>query len=329
MASRFSEVRPRLVAVVDHRFADLSAERSILAKVGAELVDLRGASDDEVIEACADAEGILLGARFQFTRERIARLGRCRVIARYGVGFDNVDVAAADEMGIAVTFVPDYCVEEVANHAMTLLLALHRHLIDFDARLRGGNPGIPAEFVVPRLSGCTLGVLGFGRIGAEVGRRARAFGLRIAAYDPYLPEGTILAAGAVPVSLEEAIGESEFVSLHFPLNNSTRHVIDAAAIARMRPGAFIINVARGGLVDEEALADAIRSGRLGGAGLDVTEIEPLPADNPLRTLPGVILTPHVAWLSTGAREELQVKTAEEAVRVLRGEPARHQAHLTH
>lgn len=308
----------RLVVVIDHRFVNLDAERAVLAAVNVELRDLRDAPDETVMEAAAEADGILLGARYRFDRDRIRRLQRCRVISRYGIGVDNVDLAAAAERGIAVTFVPDYGIEEVANHALALLLAIHRRLFEYDAAVRAGAIAPARPVAIPRLSQCTLGILGFGRIGREVARRAAAFGLRLLVHDPVVPADAVAGASAQPASLAEVISSCDFLTLHLPLSDATRHLLNAEAIASMRPGAVVINVARGGLVDEAALAAAIRSGHLGGAGLDVTEVEPLPMEHELRDLPGVILTPHSAWISTGARADLRRKAAEEVARVLSG-----------
>ena len=265
------------------------------------------------------ADAVLLGARFQFTADRLARLQRCRVIVRYGVGVDNVDLAAARECGITISCVPDYCLEEVATHAIALLLALHRQLEPYSSKARAGQLGIDATHPIRRLSTLTFGVVGFGRIGRETGARAAGLGMRILAYDPYLDDAAIRRGGAEPRSLDALLAESDAVSLHVPLNEQTRNLVGSDRVRLMKPGALLLNVGRGGLVDESALAEALFSGHLGGAGLDVTTIEPLPAGHPLLSTPNTILTPHVAWYSTGAQRDLQVKAAEEAARVLVGE----------
>jgi D-3-phosphoglycerate dehydrogenase len=270
------------------------------------------------MNAVKEADGILLGARFQLDKHRIDQLQRCKVIARYGVGVDNVDVKAALQRGITVTMVPDYGTEEVANHAFALLLALHRRLVDYDKAVRDGlvTPTRPVR--IPRLSVCTLGVIGFGRIGQAVVRRAKSFELEVLVSDPVAADDAIQHAGALPCALDDLLVNCDFLSLHVPLDAATRHLLNAASLARMKPGAIVINVARGGLIDEQALAEAIEAGTIAGAGLDVTEFEPLPVDHALRNLPGVILTPHIAWLSDGARADLQRKAAEEVARVLGG-----------
>jgi D-3-phosphoglycerate dehydrogenase len=286
----------------------------------AEVEDLKGFPEEAALERATGADAVLLGARFQFTAARLAKLERCRVIVRYGVGVDNVDLAAARAQGILVCSVPDYCVEEVATHAIALLLALHRQLIPYAKRAATGQLGIDVAQPIRRLSTLTLGVVGFGRIGRETASRAAALGMRIVAYDPFLDESAIRTGGAEPRTLDALFAESDVVSLHVPLNDATRNLLDSVQIGLMKPGALLINVGRGGLVDEAALAGALASGHLGGAGLDVTTTEPLPSGHPLLSAPNTILTPHVAWYSTGAQRDLQVKAAEEVARVLRGEP---------
>jgi D-3-phosphoglycerate dehydrogenase / 2-oxoglutarate reductase len=284
--------------------------------------DLKGLPEEEALERAVAADAILLGARFRFDAARLARLQRCRAIVRYGVGVDNVDLAAARSRGIVVSCVPDYCVDEVATHAIALLLAIHRQLGPYAERARAGRLGIDSDHPIPRLSTLVLGVVGFGRIGRETAARARALGMRILAYDPFLDDATVAGAGAEPATLDRLLAEADAVSLHVPLDDTTRNLLDAGRLARMKPGAIVVNVGRGGLIDEAALAGALASGRLGGAGLDVTTTEPLPTGHPLYSTPNTIVTPHVAWYSTGAQRDLQLKAAEEAARILKGEPPR-------
>jgi len=308
------------VAVIDHRFPNLDPERAVLASVAAEVDDLRGLTDEEVLERATEADGILLGARFQLTRDRIRRLRRCRVVVRYGVGVDNVDLDAAAERGIQVSWVPDYCVEEVSNHALAMLLAVHRQLPAYEARMRSGQAGIDAGRPIQRLSQAALGVVGFGRIGREVARKARAFGLRIAAFDPNLTQEQMGPEVTKTGDLDQLLAVVDAVSLHLPLSNQTRGIMNSRRLSLLKPGSMVINVGRGGLIDEEALADHLESGHLIGAGLDVTALEPLPPGHRLFKAPNLILTPHVAWYSVGAQRELQTKAAEGVARVL-GEAA--------
>jgi D-3-phosphoglycerate dehydrogenase / 2-oxoglutarate reductase len=309
----------RTVAVVDHRFADLGVERALLAPHGLGVVDSAGLDRDAVLDACAEVDAVLVGARFRMNAAAIARLGRCRVIVRHGVGVENVDVDAAARAGIWVAYVPDYCIDEVADHAIAMLLALSRRLPNLDRDVRAGAWGIPAGLPVRRLSTQTLGVVGFGRIGEAVGRRARALGLRVLAADPVRDAQEVRAAGAEPVTLDALLERSDLVTLHAPPAHGGP-VLSAAAIARMKPGAAVVNVARGGLIDERAMVAALRDGRLAGAALDVAAAEPLRPDDPLLAAPNVLVTPHAAWYSLEAVQELREKAVAEVVRVLSGEP---------
>jgi D-3-phosphoglycerate dehydrogenase len=313
-----------VVAVVDHRFAALDVERAELAPLGHEVLDGAGLDREAALALCARADAVLVGARLRLDAAAMARLGRCRVIVRHGVGVDNVDVAAAQARGIWVAYVPDYCVEEVADHSIAMLLGLNRCLAGLDRRVRDGRWGIPPGLPVRRLSTRVLGIVGFGRIGEAVGRRAAALGLEVLATDPARPAADVHAAGATPVELDELLARADYVSLHAPrLPGGT--VLDADAIARMKPGACVINVARGGLVDEAALLDALNDGRLGGAALDVAVAEPLGADDPLLSAPNVIVTPHAAWYSLESVLDLRTKAVREAVRVLAGDAPLHAA----
>jgi D-3-phosphoglycerate dehydrogenase len=319
-----TETSTSTVAVLDHRFAALGVEQELLAPLGFELRDGKGLEREQALALCADADAVIVGARFRFDAEAIGHLTRCRVIVRHGVGVDNVDVEAAAAAGIWVAYVPDYCIEEVADHAIAMLLALNRGLLTLDARVRTGTWGIPAGMPLHRLSTRVAGVVGFGRIGEAVGRRAAALGLEVLAHDPVRPQDQIRAAGATPVSLEELLERSDYVSLHAP-RPSGGAVLDADALARMKPGACVINLARGGLVDEAALLAALQEGRLGGAALDVAVAEPIGPDDPLLSAPNLLVTPHAAWYSLESVVDLRTKAIEEAVRVLGGSAPLHRA----
>ena len=243
------------------------------------------------------------------------------------MGFNNVDRAAAAKHGVIVCNVPDYGTEEVADHAIMLLLALARKLLTSDAAIRAGGGDYRTASGTPRLRGRTLGVVGCGRIGTATALRAKAFGLDVVFYDPLVPQGVDKAVGIRRVfRLEELLEQSHFVSLHCYLDQTTHHLIDAKALGRMRPDAFLINTARGPVVDQAALVEALDSGRLAGAGLDVVEREPLDDDR-LRHHPHVILTPHSAFYSIEGFVELRTKAAEEIRRILLGEPPRNSVSL--
>jgi D-3-phosphoglycerate dehydrogenase len=245
----------------------------------------------------------------------IENLRRCRAIVRYGTGLDNIDLRAAAGAGIPVTGVHDYCTEEVANHTFALLLAWNRRLLDYDRMVRDkvwnqrpnttGNWGYP----LVRLSRQTLGLLGFGHIGRAVAARARAFGMTILANSPSLAQNAA-APDVRAVDHDELLARSDFLSLHLPVNETTRGMIGREALAAMKPAAVLINTSRGALVDEPALVEALQSGHLGGALLDVYRKAPLPVDHALRACPNVLFTPHVGFYSEGALDELRRRAAE-------------------
>jgi len=256
-----------------------------------------------------------------------ARAPRCRCVVRAGVGYNNVDVEAATRHGVIVCNVPDYGTEEVADHAIMFLLALVRRLVISHQSIRGGTWDYRTALGAPRLRGKTFGVIGCGRIGTAAAFRAKALGLDVVFYDPYLRQGMDKALGIRRVfRLEDLLEQSHFVSLHCYLDQTTRHLMNAQTIASMRPGAILINTARGPLIDESALLAALDSGHLAGAGLDVVECEPLDNER-LRQHPSVLLTPHTAFYSVEGYAELRTKTAEEVRRVLLGEPPRNPVNL--
>jgi D-3-phosphoglycerate dehydrogenase len=243
---------------------------------------------------------------------------RLRVVARMGVGLDNIDVAAATDHGVLVTNVPDYCVAEVSDHAVGMILAWTRGIVTFDRAVHAGRWD-PVAARLRRLGALTCGIVGFGRIGRETARKLGAFGTGVLVTDPHPPAD----CGPVEfVDLDTLLGASDVVVLHAPLTPETRGLIGAAQLARMRPGGLLVNVSRGGLVDTAAVVDALASGNLGGAALDVLDTEPdVPAG--LLAREGAVITPHVAFSSDLALLDLRRSAAEEVVRVLTGEPARH------
>ena len=310
-----------VVAVTDYVFASLEPEKKVLAPLDVELRAAQCKSEEEIIKLTQGADAIL-NCYAKMTARVIEKLDRCKIIARYGIGVDNVDLAAATRAKIVVTNVPDYCIDEVSDHALALLLALERQISAADRAVKGGAWDVVAHAGVRRLRGQTLGLIGFGKIGMALAAKARAFGLRILAYDPYLDAAALAARGAEGVTFDRLLAESDVVSIHVPLSPETRNLIGARELARMKPTAFLINTSRGGIVDEQALAEALKAGRIAGAALDVLLVEPPTADHPLRQLPNVILTPHLAFYSRESVVELQTKAAEEVARALKGEPPR-------
>ena len=313
------------VLATDYSWKGVRRIEAMMAGAGIELVMAEGASEDALAEQATDADGIITGLA-QITGRALRAAGRCKVVSRGGVGVDNIDVATATELGIAVAYVPDYCVGEVADHVMAMLLALNRGVAQFDRAVREtGWRSRDAEWRIARLSGTTLGIVGLGRIGRAVALRAAPFGMRVLASDPVVPAGEALGAGAVLVELPELLERSDFVTLHAPLTDATRNMIGERELAAMKPTAFLINASRGPLVDEAALYAALASGGIAGAGLDVLADEGDADANPLPRLPNVVVTPHVAYLSQEALTELEERVAQAVVDVLSGRAPRNLA----
>ncbi len=307
---------PTTVLVTDYAWPSLDVERRILAGVGAEVVVATTGDERELVSLAPEADAILTNWKL-VTARVLDAARRCRTVARYGVGVDNIDVPRATELGIVVSNVPDYCVDEVSDHALALMLALARRIVDFAAQTRAGSWDNQAFGPLHRLRGLTLGLIGFGRIARLVAPKARAFGLRVLAYAPSLSPGAHDGVEAIG-SLDELLAQSDLVSLHAPLTAATHHLLGANELARMRPGALLINTARGGLLDLEAVRAALSAGHLGGVGLDVLDEEPPRTDDPIRRTPGVVLTPHAAFYSVESVVELQEKASANVLSALTG-----------
>ncbi len=307
-------------AVITDGFRETSIEEQVLAPAGIRVVTTEGRPEDEALELIREADALLTLAR-PLSRELISQLTRCRVIVRYGSGMDSVDVKEAKARGIVVAKVPDASVQEVAAHSLALLMLCARKLWAF-RQLRDLPVGDPAPVnPLRRMNETALGLVGFGRIAQTLaGMSAGIFG-SIRAYDPLVDTWDPKLDVERADSLENLLESADFVSLHVPLDEKTRHLLGRAQLARMKPGASLVNTARGGLLDEVALAEALESGHLAGAGLDVLEEEPPPSDHPLLALPQVYYTPHLAWYSETSRVELRRRVADEALRVLTGKPA--------
>jgi D-3-phosphoglycerate dehydrogenase len=307
----------KVVSVDAHRFPP-TVEKEILAEVGAELIAVQCKGEEEVIAHTKDADG-LLASLSPMTRRVIESCTRMKVIARYGIGVDSIDLQAATDHGIYVTNVPDFCHDEVSDTAVSLILAVTRKLVTMHqlVKQRIYNRGL--AYPIHKLRGKNLGLVAFGRIAQAVARKATAFGFNILAYDPYVkPEGS----GDFPVKflgLEELLRVSDVVSIHTPLTTETRHMISHPQLRMMKPTAFLINTARGQIVDQQALTTALKEGWIAGAGLDVLEKEPPDSDDPLLDLDNVVFTPHYASYSEEAYQEVRVKAARQVVQALRGE----------
>jgi len=278
----------------------------------------KSGSADDILAVARDADAILV-TYAKLPGDLLRQLTRCKAIGRFGLGVDNIDVPAATECGITVTYVPDYCMREVSDHAIALLLALARKVVFSNNLVQSGRWEMPAVVPIRRLEGQVLGLVGFGNIPRQLAPKAQAFGLRVIVHDPYVAPDVLATAGVEGVSFDDLLARSDFVSIHAPLLPATRGLFNAAAFAKMKRGAFIINTARGPLVDEAALIAALDSGHVGAAALDVVTTEPLAKDSSLLGRANVILTPHTGFYSIEALEELQTKCASDVARVLSGE----------
>jgi D-3-phosphoglycerate dehydrogenase / 2-oxoglutarate reductase len=307
-----------LIAVTDSPFPSLDPAVAALKRVDPELRMAKSASAQDILAVAHDADAVLV-TYAKLPGELLKEFTRCKVIGRFGLGVDNIDIPAAARLGITVTYVPDYCLHEVSDHAMALLLALARKIPFSNRLVQSGRWEVPPIVPLRRLEGQVLGLIGFGNIPRAIAPKAKAFGLRVISYDPYVSATVMNALAVEATSFEDLLGRSDFVSVHAPLLPATRSLMNAAAFARMKKGAFVVNTARGPLIDEAALVAALDSGHLAGAALDVVAVEPLAADSPLLGRDNVILTPHTAFYSVEALEELQTKCASDVARVLSGE----------
>ena len=307
-----------LIAVTDSPFPSLDPAKAALARVDPELRMAKSASAEDILAAARDADAILV-TYAKLPGELLRQLTRCKAIGRFGLGVDNIDIPAAAALGISVTYVPDYCMQEVSDHAMALLLATARKVPLSNKLVQSGRWEVPPIVPIHRLSGRVLGLVGFGNIPRALAPKARAFGLRVVTHDPYVSPDMLSAAGVDGVSFDRLLEMSDFVSIHAPLMPATRGLFNADVFHKMKKGAVLINTARGPLVDEAALIAALDTGQLGGAALDVVTTEPLTKDSKLLGRDNVILTPHTAFYSVEALEELQTKCAADVARVLSGE----------
>ena len=307
-----------LIAVTDSPFPSLDPAKAALKRVDPELRMAKSPSADDILAVARDADAILV-TYAKLPGDLLRELKRCKVIGRFGLGVDNIDIPAAGALGITVTYVPDYCMQEVSDHAMALLLSLVRKVPLSNKLVQSGRWEVPPVVPIHRLSGRVFGLVGFGNIPRTLAPKAKAFGLRVVTHDPYVPADVLGKAGVESVGFDELLAMSDFVSIHAPLLPATRGLFNAEVFRKMKKGALLINTARGPLVDETALIAALDSGYLGGAALDVVTTEPLAQDSKLLGRDNVILTPHTAFYSVEALDELQTKCATDVARVLSGE----------
>jgi len=312
------------VVITDFDYGDLDIERPILEAAGARVVGLQAKSEADLFEEARDCDAIMN----QYARvgaETIARMESCRVIARYGIGVDIVDVEAATRKGILVTNVRDYCTDEVADHAIGLWLALTRKLFQYNAAAHKGVWRWQTGRPVHRIQGRTMGIVSFGRIGQAIAHRAKAFGIELIAYDPYIPEGLAESKGARRVGKGEILARSDYLMMQVPMTPETRHFLGEKEFQQMKRGVIVVCTGRGPTIDNGALCRALKDGRVAGAGLDDPEEEPAkrktwdPSANPLFSLDNVIVTSHVAYYSEESIRLARETAASEVARVLKGE----------
>lgn len=311
--------QPRFTVVVtDYNYESLDQEHAIIGAIGAELRDYHCRTEDEVLAVARDCD-ILVVQFAPITRRVIGQLTRCRLIVRYAIGVDNIDLAAATEYGIPVANVPDYGIDEVSTHAVCLILAAARKLPQTIRSVRAGQWNYALVKPLHRTRGARLGLVGLGRIPALVAHKMAGFGMEIVAHDPYVTESHAAALGVRLVSLVALAETCDYISIHCPLTAETRGLFNMDLFRRMKPGVFVVNTARGPVISQPDLIQALREGLIAGAALDVLESEPIEAGNPLLTMDNVMITPHMAWYTEESIRTLQARVAEEAVRVLRGE----------
>jgi D-3-phosphoglycerate dehydrogenase len=298
-------------------------EREVLKDVADVVITDRDITTEEgLLTFAGDASALLLGSLEPVTKRVIDNMPNLKVLARYGIGLDNVDIAAATQRGVVVTNDPDYALEEVADHAFTLSLSLTRRIVKIDRMMRQGRSGQEIKKAVEPIhanSSLTFGLLGLGNIARRVATRATALGFRVVSFDPWVPRAEFGLIGVERMgTIEDLLKESDVVSVHVPLGPKTRHMLSHREFGLMKKSAFIVNTSRGPVIDQAALYDALKGGAIAGAGLDVFEFEPLPANDPLRELDNIVITPHLAWYSEESHKRVRVDVSHAVHDVLTG-----------
>lgn len=306
------------VAVTDYVFPNLEIERQELRKIGADLIESTDSDEESIIEAAKDADAIL-NCYAELTPRVIESLKKCQIIARYGIGVNNVNIPTATKKGIIVTNVPDYCIEEVSDHTVALILACARKICQLNKTVKNGKWDFKDYLPMYRIMGQTLGIIGFGKIPRRLVEKLAAYKLNILAYDPYIDKKIAKKYNVKLVELEELLKESDIISLHPPLTEKTLGILGYDQFKIMKKTAYLINTARGGLIKDNDLAQALKKGEIAGAGLDLLEDENVDSHHPLVNLENVIITPHSAFYSEQALKDLQYKAVQEVIRVLTGE----------
>jgi D-3-phosphoglycerate dehydrogenase len=308
----------KTVAIVGTRYGNLAIEERLLRPLGVQLVESPGQNEAEIVRAAAGVHVIVCGGAPKITAAVIRQLPRLKAIIRSGIGVDTIDLAECSRRGIYVANIPDYCIEEVATHSLALILNWSRKLPLAQRAIEGDRWDIAALRPLQSPRDQVLGLLGFGRIARALCRLSRAVGFQVWANDPFVDKIRIQRSGAKAVLLKRLVRGADFISLHLPLTAKTRHIINEERLREMKATAYLINTARGELIDEKALQHALETGRIGGAGLDVMEHEPPPSDHPLRLLQSAVITPHCAWYTERSQKALRERACAEVIRVLRG-----------
>ncbi len=316
-----------VVLITDYAWPSLDIERDILGEIGATLLVAERGDEAELTRLAPQVDAILTCWR-KVSPEVLDAAAKCRIVARYGIGLDNIAVDHATSLGILVTNVPDFCLDEVSDHAMALILACARRVVPFASETRSGEWNPSAAQQLRRIRGRTLGIVGYGAIARTLVPKARGFGMEILVYTPRIEPSEIEPGVNATNDLNELLAAADFVSVHAPATAETRNLIDSVALAAMKPSAWLINTSRGALVDESALVDALISGQIAGAALDVLAVEPPESANPLLSMKNVIVTPHVAFSSEEAVRDLQRKAAQRVVEALSGEVPRELVNLS-
>lgn len=305
------------VVVTDFNYDTIAPEIELLESIGAEVISAQCKTEEEVIQAAKDADGIICQYA-PISQKVIEQLTNCKVVSRYGIGYDVIDVEAATEKGILVCNVTDYCIEEVSDHAFALLMASARKIVEQDKCVRRGVWDYKATAPIYRLSNQVLGLVGFGNIPQLLAKKAQAFGITVIAHDPFIPVQVAEHLNVELVDLSTLCQQSDFISIHAPLNEQTKGMIGKEQLKQMKRETFLINTSRGPVVDEQALIEALSENAITGASLDVLETEPIDLNNPLLEMKNVTLTAHIAWNSKEAELELKSKVAQNIADVLTG-----------
>jgi D-3-phosphoglycerate dehydrogenase len=315
------------VVVTDYIEENLDWEAAELKKAGIAFsaFQLKFKTEDDIVAAIADADVVVVNM-VKFTDSLLARLPKCKLLIRHGIGYDNVDVAACTKHKVVFAYQPDYCVDDVAEHAIALIFACARKVPASRQTLedssRTGQWDFSKLFPLYRMKGKTLGVIGTGRIGGTLVRRLKSFGFRIVANDPYLSDARKAELDVPFVDKDQLFREADFITIHTPLGPETRHIVNAASLALMKPTAYVINTSRGGMVDAKALAEACKAKRIAGAAIDVFDVEPPPQDHPLFGIDNVILTPHLGWASVESGDQIRKGILDDILRFSKDQPAR-------